>query len=439
MFTLNRSGAVWSVVLMGAVMSAACGESKSSMNPVAPSAVVIGAQAQEADGADGGESSTTGGQRNNNGNGNGNNGNGNGNSGNGGSGNGNNGNGNGNGNGGSGNNQPSVPGTSQPPTNTTPSTARKVEIEGVIASKNGSSITVNAQQVTVPATCVIRHGNTQFTFSDLKVGDRVHVKGTRTTTGSGATATTAIEATEVKLQNPGSGEGEDDEDEEDPTDLVSVTATDELASEAAGNTGTFRLSRAGAATLLASSLTVSFTLTGTATNGTDYTSVPLTATFPANQTTVDVVVAPTTDTTTEGAETVILTLTGVAPYDLGSPASATVTITDTDSPLVTVTAFDAAASEAGGDLGTFRFARTGSTAAGLTVTFNVSGTATAGTDYQALPATVTIPAGASTVDVFVIALPDGTTEGSESVTVTVTDGAAYDVGGAASATVNIAG
>ena len=83
-------------------------------------------------------------------------------------------------------------------------------------------------------------------------------------------------------------------------------------------------------------------------------------------------VTPLVDTTTEGSESVILTLTGVTPYDLGSPATATVTITDTDTPLVSVTAFDSTASETGPDLGTFRFSRTGSTASALTVTFTVT-------------------------------------------------------------------
>ena len=82
------------------------------------------------------------------------------------------------------------------------------------------------------------------------------------------------------------------EGDERPTELVSVSATDALAAESGANTGTFRLTRAGSAILLAAPLTVAFTLTGTATNGTDYTNVPLTATFPAGLATVDVVVTP---------------------------------------------------------------------------------------------------------------------------------------------------
>ncbi len=401
MLNFYRYGTVCSLALV-AVVTAACGDSKSSMNPVAPTAVVVeAAQHSETDAA--GEWGTTAGKPNNpgngNGNGNGNTGGGNGNSG---GGNGNSGGGNGNGNG-NGKNDPPSTQTPQLPTNTTPTTTKKVEIEGLISAKSGDAITVNGQKVTVPSTCVIRHGNTQFTFSDLKSGDRVHVKCMRTTAGTG------------------------------------VTATDAIASETAGDSGTFRLTRAGGATLLASPLTVTYTLTGTATNGSDYTSVPLTATFPANAATVDVVVTPAADATTEGAESVILTLTTVAPYDLGSPATATVTITDTSNPLVTVAAFDSTASETGPDLGTFRFTRTGSTTASLTVTLTVSGTASNGSDFQALPTTVTFAAGQAAVDLFVVPLADASTEGSETVIVTVDDGATYDVGAPASATVTIAG
>lgn len=427
---------ILSLVIAGSIVTVACGESK-SMNPVAPSAVVVGAQSDEA-GAGDAVSTVTGGPKDDNGKGN----NGNGNNGNG---NGNNGGGNGNGNG----NQPTVPtaptlpGNVTPPTNTTPPapvTTRKVEIEGVISAKAGDSITVNGQTVVVPASCTIRHGSTSFRFSDLRVGDRVHVKASRTTTGSGPTATTSIEATEVKLQNPSGGDDDDDDDDPvNPTALVSASAFDALASEAPGNTGAFRLTRSGSATMLASPLTVTFTLAGTATNGTDYQNLPLTATFLANQATVDVVVTPLVDAATEGSESVVLTLTTVTPYDLGSPATATVTIADTDSPLVSVAAFDSTASETGPDLGTFRFTRTGSTAASLTVTFTVTGTATNGTDYQGVPLTVTFSAGAATADLFIVPLPDATAEGSETVIVTVTDGATYDLGSPATATVTIAG
>ena len=390
----------WSLVIAGSLITAACGDSKSSMNPVAPSAVVIGAQSEEAGDGVSGPTAKGGipgppdkGDKGK---------------------------------------KPETPGKA--PTNTSPGVVKKVEIEGLISAKGGDSITVNAMKVVVPATCPIRHGQTPFTFADLRIGDRVHVRANRTSS-EGAAATTTIEATEVILQNPGDGVGSGGDT---PTDLVSVTASDAFASEIAGNTGTFRLTRAGSAALLAAPLPVTFTLTGTAVNGTDYTNVPLTATFPAGQPSVDVVVTPSVDSTVEGAESVILTLTSAAPYDLGVEF-ATITITDTNTPLVSVTAFDSTAAETGNNRGTFRFSRTGSTAASLTVTFTVTGTATNGTDYPSLPVTVTFGAGQADVDLSVAPTQDGVAEGSETVIVTVTDGATYDVGAPASATVTIAG
>jgi len=71
----------------------------------------------------------------------------------------------------------------------------EVELEGLIASINvgARTIVVNGKTVSVPANAVIRHGDTPFTLADLKVGQRVHVKGTV----SGST----IVASEVKLQD----------------------------------------------------------------------------------------------------------------------------------------------------------------------------------------------------------------------------------------------
>jgi hypothetical protein len=400
-----------------AVITAACGDSKFSTNPSAPSAVVLdGPQSAQSGGvsgtqAKGGVPGPPDGKGGGNGNGN-DNGNGNGND-------------NGNGNG------------KQPPSNTSPTApvVKKVEIEGLISAKAGDSITVNAQQIVVPSTCPIRHGQTPFTFAELHVGDRVHVRANRTTTTIGGAATSSLAATEVILQNPGDGEGSGDDA---PTALVSVAATDAFASETAGDTGTFTLTRSGSATLLALPLTVTFTMSGVAVNGTDYTTVPLTATFAAGSATSTVVVTPTADANAEGAESVILTLTTVAPYDLGSPVAATVTITDTNAPLITVDAFDSTAAESTGDPGRFRFTRTGPATASLTVTFTVTGTAMSGVDYQALTVTVTFAAGATTADVIVMPLTDAdSAEALETVIVTLTDGASYDLGASPAATVTI--
>lgn len=423
MWTLK---ATWSLVLACAVLTAACGDSKSSLNPTAPSAVSASALNDEAGGAVAESGSTA---RGGNGNGN------------------NNGGGNRNGNDkdkdkdkdrDKDRDQPNVPGNGGPPSNTSPSAPgkSKVEIEGLVQTVGADSLTVNGQTVLVSESTVIRHGNRRFQLSDINMGDRVHVKANRVSGGSNVAA--SLEATEIKLQNPGDDDGDDDDDEDDPSALVSVAAFDASASEAGANTGTFRLTRAGDLTLLASPLTVTFTLTGTATNGTDYTAVPLMATFAASQPTVDVVVTPTADALAEGSETVVLTLTGVTPYELGSPVSATVNISDTVNPLVSVAALDASASESG-DTGMFRLTRSGATLASLAVTVTFTGTATNGTDYDMLSTTVTFAAGSATANVFVVPVADATVDASETVILTVVDGAAYDLGVTPSATVTITG
>jgi hypothetical protein len=325
----------------------------------------------------------------------------------------------------------------------------KVELEGPISAITGTSITVSGRAVVVPAGAVIRHGSRAIAFAALRIGDRVHVRAT----AQGST----LEATEVKLQNTGNDDGDDDDDDDDGDDddddddgagdgrgRVWVTLVDAVASETGIDTGTLRLTRQASDTLpLTSPLTVSFTLTGTATNGIDYTNLPLTATFLAGQAAVDVVVMPLADALSEAPESVVLTLNAVAPYTLGSPASGTVTIADAAPvvPIVVVTAVDAAAAEAGPDLGAFRLSRTGGLTSPLAVTFALTGTAVNGTDYQAIPLTVTFLAGQATADVFVMPAADGIAEGAETVILTLIDGAAYDLGApaTATATVTIAG
>jgi len=111
------------------------------------------------------------------------------------------------------------------------------------------------------------------------------------------------------------------------TPTVSIAATDASAAEAGLDPGTFRISASLAPT---TDLVVSYTITGTALNGTDYTTILATATILANTSSVDVTITPIDDATVEVSETVILTLTDGAAYDLGANAAATVTITNDD-------------------------------------------------------------------------------------------------------------
>ncbi len=74
---------------------------------------------------------------------------------------------------------------------------------------------------------------------------------------------------------------------------------------------------------------------------------------------------------------------------------------------------------------------------GLAVNYTVSGTATAGQDYTALPGTVTIAAGQTTALLDIIPVTDAITEGNESVIISLTDETSYNLGATSSATVTI--
>ena len=104
---------------------------------------------------------------------------------------------------------------------------------------------------------------------------------------------------------------------------------------------------------------------------------------------------------------------------------------------VTVSATDSAASE-NGDTGTFTYTRTGDVTNALTVAIGISGSATSGSDYQALAGSVTIPAGSATANVTLVPIDDKNVDSSKTVVVTLQAGSGYSVGSPASATISIA-
>ena len=106
-------------------------------------------------------------------------------------------------------------------------------------------------------------------------------------------------------------------------------------------------------------------------------------------------------------------------------------------PTVTIAATTPEAAESGPVSGAFTVTRGGETAAALVVSFTISGTATNGTDCIFIPASVTIPAGASSAAVTVTPIADNLAEGDETVVLTLAPDVAYSIGAAAGATVII--
>lgn len=174
----------------------------------------------------------------------------------------------------------------------------------------------------------------------------------------------------------------------------------------------------------------------TATGGQDYTPVSGTLTFAPGETFKVISVPLLNDELAEAVETFSLTLSDAVNAAPSSSGTHLCSIQDDDTPVVTLTASDPTANEAG-DTGAFTFTRTGPTAAALAVSFSRGGTATSGTDFTALTSPFTIPAGQAQDVLTLTPVQNTTAESDETVTLTLTAGSGYTVGAPASATVTI--
>ncbi len=109
------------------------------------------------------------------------------------------------------------------------------------------------------------------------------------------------------------------------TPTVSLIAADTVGSEILSSTGLFVISRG--LTPVTAPLSVQYNITGTATNGLDYTALSGTVTFPAGVKTVGLSIKPVNDALVENTETVTLSLVPSASYQvLAKTSTATVTI-----------------------------------------------------------------------------------------------------------------
>jgi hypothetical protein len=215
---------------------------------------------------------------------------------------------------------------------------------------------------------------------------------------------------------------------------VTLTASDADASESGGNMGSFTVTRTGST---ASDITVLYSVSGTASPGADYSALSGSVTIPAGASSANITVAPINDATAECSETVVATLVANAAYTIAVPNTGTVTISDDDFPVVSIVALDASVSENSAGAASLRVSRTGCLNGVLTVNYTVSGSATAGQDYQALSGAVTIPANTNAATVTVAPMNDSVSEGDETVVITIASSASYITGLPNSASITI--
>jgi sugar lactone lactonase YvrE len=104
---------------------------------------------------------------------------------------------------------------------------------------------------------------------------------------------------------------------------ISVAATQAQAMVFGPTPGQFTVTRTGGTS---GTLTVSYSLAGTAVSGTDYTPLPGTVTIPSGSISAVISVNPIADSGAASSPTLQLTLTPAESYTVGSPSTATVTI-----------------------------------------------------------------------------------------------------------------
>jgi hypothetical protein len=221
---------------------------------------------------------------------------------------------------------------------------------------------------------------------------------------------------------------------------VRVAASAPLAAEGGANGGLV-VSRTGDTS---SNLVVSYTLSGSAQFGSDYSFSAGSATavtIPAGESSVIIHVTAADDALSEPVESLTMTLLATAEYDLGASASATVTMADNDPAVVRITVLDDRAYERLPLDGlTFLVERTGQTNTDLFIQYTLGGTASSVADYTGengggLPARIWLPAGQRSQSVLVQPLDDASLEGDETMTITLLSGSAdYQVGSPNSAT-----
>lgn len=107
--------------------------------------------------------------------------------------------------------------------------------------------------------------------------------------------------------------------------IIEIVASDAVAGEFATNPARISLVRSGD---LTPPVTITYTLSGTATPGVDYLSLPGSITLAAGAAVTNLLITPIADSLSEGEETVTVQLSSAPSYNLTSLSNATVVIQD---------------------------------------------------------------------------------------------------------------
>ncbi|RNC85300.1 MAG: YHYH protein [Balneola sp.] len=176
-------------------------------------------------------------------------------------------------------------------------------------------------------------------------------------------------------------------------------------------------------------LEIPYTIEGSATSGTDFTTLNGSVIISQNETSASFEISVIDDDDMENSETIILTLTennlpnGIS---VGSESEVTVTILDNDEDdttfdaSVTISASSTELTEGDDDITiTVQLSALNISGGSLDISYSVSGTATSGSDFTALSGTVTIDENESSATFDISIIDDSDIEGSETITLRI--------------------
>ncbi|MFP8967162.1 immunoglobulin-like domain-containing protein [Pokkaliibacter sp. CJK22405] len=279
-----------------------------------------------------------------------------------------------------------------------------------------SGVAEDGTDFTATHTVTIAAGQQTATFDLYAIDDNL-VEGDEIVTVSiGTISGGGFEAVEAGANNSATATIVDND-----AAVVSISGPDEITE---GDSGVYTISLTNP---VANDVVVQLVYTGTATDGTDYTSVA-SVTIAAGSTSVDFDIATIDDNIAENCENFTVTLGNISAGSItaisaGADDSVTTKILDESVPtdpddqtaLVSIAGPDQITE---GESGTFTVSLSQTPTTDVTVQLTYSGTATDGSDYTAVTSVV-IAAGTTSVDFNLATIDDNYAEGSENVVISV--------------------
>ncbi|WP_324026182.1 Calx-beta domain-containing protein [Maribacter sp. BPC-D8] len=266
---------------------------------------------------------------------------------------------------------------------------------------NGTDYDLITHSVTIPS------GDTEYTLPISAIDDAIVEGGEEDITITLVSASNSVEIGTMATANMLI---EDNDSVE-----ASIVAV-QTASEA-GQEGQF-LFRLTEAQL--TNTEIIYTISGTATNGTDYDVIMNTVIIPSGETEFTLLISAIDDANVEvGGEDIAITLESASnDVEIGSTATANILIEDNDAVEASIVAIQSASEE--GQEGQFSFSLTDALATDTEIIFTILGTAINGTDYDEIINTVTIPSGETEFVLLISAIDDAIVEvGGEDITITI--------------------